>query len=200
MARYFRVWLLPLALTGCQTTFAERLRRIIRDLRVFAQGDDSPATPLDLRRVVETALGVTQNQIRHRATLSLALDEVPPIIAHEARLGQVAVNLLLNASQALPDGHAERHAVRVTTGTGRGGCAFFEVRDTGIGIPAANLQRIFDPFFTTKPVGEGSGLGLAICHGVVQQLGGRILVESQEGQGAMFRVEIPAAPEGTEQA
>jgi len=71
------------------------------------------------------------------------------------------------------------------------------VRDTGKGIPEANLGRIFDPFFTTKPVGQGTGLGLPICYGIVEKMGGRITVESEIEKGTVFTVFIPReAPEG----
>ena len=68
------------------------------------------------------------------------------------------------------------------------------MKDNGHGISPEALSHLFDPFFTTKPVGQGTGLGLAICHGIVQRAGGRIEVESEPGQGALFRVVLPAAP------
>jgi CheY-like chemotaxis protein len=70
-----------------------------------------------------------------------------------------------------------------------------EVQDSGCGIPPENLRCIFDPFFTTKPVGEGTGLGLSICHSIVTALGGDIQVQSGPGEGALFRVVLPAASE-----
>ncbi len=73
------------------------------------------------------------------------------------------------------------------------------MRDTGKGIPEANLARIFDPFFTTKPVGHGTGLGLSICFGIVEKMGGRITVESEIEKGSTFTVFLPReAPAGVE--
>jgi CheY-like chemotaxis protein/anti-sigma regulatory factor (Ser/Thr protein kinase) len=105
----------------------------------------------------------------------------------------VFINLLVNAAQAVPEGNTDANEIRVKTSTSAEGKAVIEVRDTGCGIPAAQLGRIFDPFFTTKPVGIGTGLGLAICHNIVGALGGEISVESREGAGTCFRIELPAA-------
>jgi CheY-like chemotaxis protein len=104
----------------------------------------------------------------------------------------VVLNLLVNAAQAMPEGNADHHEIRVATRTAANGRVIIEVADTGCGIPRENLTRIFDPFFTTKPVGVGTGLGLAICHGIVSELGGRLDVESEVERGTTFRIELPA--------
>src|SRR5690606_36103792 len=114
--------------------------------------------------------------------------KIPRIDADEARLGQVFINLLINAAQALPEGDTAMHEIRLTTSTDSQGRAVIEVSDTGTGIPAEVVERIFDPFFTTKPVGIGTGLGLSICHTIVTGMGGEIVVESQPGSGTTFRV------------
>src|SRR5207249_7316162 len=111
----------------------------------------------------------------------------------EARLGQVLINLLVNAAQAIPPGSADRNEVSVTAYTDDRGRAVAEVRDTGTGIPPDVLSQIFDPFFTTKGVGPGTGLGLSICHGIVTSIGGEITVESEVGKGATFRLLLPPA-------
>jgi CheY-like chemotaxis protein len=110
-----------------------------------------------------------------------------------ARLGQVFINLLVNAAQAMPVGGADTHEIRVVTSTDAEGRAVVEVRDTGSGIPPALLGRIFDPFFTTKPIGVGTGLGLAISHSIVIGMGGEIAVESEVNRGTTFRVILPPA-------
>jgi two-component system cell cycle sensor histidine kinase/response regulator CckA len=170
---------------------ADRVRRIVRDLKVFSRADEDVRAPLDVRQVVDGALRLTGNEIRHRARLVRQFGDVPPVLANEGRLSQVFTNLLVNAAQAIPDGAADRNEITVTTWT-EGTEAVVEVRDTGGGMPAALLPRIFDPFFTTKPVGIGSGLGLSICHGIVEQLGGAIEVTSAPGAGTSFRVRLPA--------
>nr|WP_255662680.1 ATP-binding protein [Myxococcus sp. RHSTA-1-4] len=179
---------------------AGRVRHIVRDLKTFSRGDEETTHPLDVRRVLESAVSICHNEVRHRARIRLSLGDVPRVMANEARLGQVFVNLLVNAAQAIPDGHAERHEIALSSFTDAEGRAVVEVADTGSGIAPEHLKRIFDPFFTTKPVGVGTGLGLSICHGIISVLGGDIQVESELGKGTRFRVVLPPAPEGAEEA
>jgi two-component system, cell cycle sensor histidine kinase and response regulator CckA len=171
---------------------AVRVREIVRDLKTFSRADDSRRTSVDVRAVLQAALGLAANEIRHRARLDLRLEETPPVLASDHRLGQVFLNLLVNAAQAIPEGHPAGHAITVLAGRTSDGRARVEVRDTGAGIPPEVLPRIFDPFFTTKPVGVGTGLGLSICHGIVVDLGGEIRVESAPGRGSAFTVLLPA--------
>jgi CheY-like chemotaxis protein len=112
---------------------------------------------------------------------------------NESRLGQVFLNLLINAAQAIPEGPAAEHAVTAAVRDGEPGWVIVEVSDTGGGIAPENLSRIFEPFFTTKPVVEGTGLGLSVCHGIVAGMGGKIEVDSKLGQGTTFRIRLPAA-------
>ncbi len=173
---------------------AERVRVIVRDLKTFSRGDDEKIGPVDLRRVIESTLNLVWNEIRHRARLVKDFGPTPNVRANEARLGQVVLNLLLNAAQAIPEGDAQNNEIRVVTGVA-GAFVALEVRDTGPGIPPDAREHLFEPFFTTKPIGLGTGLGLSICHGIVTALGGRIEVESEEGHGSTFRVLLPVATE-----
>ncbi|HSM93523.1 MAG TPA: ATP-binding protein [Anaeromyxobacteraceae bacterium] len=170
---------------------ADRVRRIVRDLKVFSRPEEDLRVPLDVRRVVDGALRLAATEIRHRARLVRRYEEVPRVLANEGRLSQVFTNLLVNAAQAITEGDAGNNEITVSTWT-EGRRAVIEVRDTGGGIPADVLPRVFDPFFTTKPVGVGSGLGLSVCHGIVEQLGGDIEVTSVPGAGTAFRVRLPA--------
>jgi signal transduction histidine kinase len=121
------------------------------------------------------------------------LNPVPQIVADEHGLGQVFLNLIINALHAVANGPAEPR-IRVATGLHEDGRVWAEVQDNGRGIAPEHLGRIFDPFFTTKPPGVGTGLGLFICHGIITGFGGELSVESQPGQGATFRILLPAAP------
>ncbi len=171
---------------------ANRVRQIVRDLLTFSQGNVEQRGVTDVRGIVESAVQMAWHEIRHRARLTKRLGDVPPVDANEGRLGQVFLNLLVNAAQAIPEGHADRHEIRVTTRTDENGNAVVEVSDTGSGIAPEDMPCIFDPFFTTK--GEhGTGLGLAISHGTVRGLGGDIQVSSVRGKGATFRVVLPSA-------
>jgi signal transduction histidine kinase/CheY-like chemotaxis protein len=171
----------------------ERVRSIVRDLKTFSHPDEDSLALVDLRRVLTSSINLASSQIRHRARLHTDLSPAPTVRANERRLSQIFVNLLVNAAQAIPDGGADRHEIRVALHTDEAGRAVVEVHDTGTGIAPEHLPRLFDPFFTTKPVGEGTGLGLAICHGIVSSLGGELSVESQLGLGSTFRVTLPAA-------
>ena len=164
-----------------------RIRRVVRDLMTFAQGSAEHRMLVDLRGVVESATQMAWHEICHRARFSKVLAEVPLVDANEARLRQVFLSLLVNAAQAIPEGQAERHEVRVATRTDEHGNAVVEVSDTGVGIAPHDLARVFDPFFTTKGFNQ-TGLGLAISHGTIKSLGGDIVVASKEGQGTTFRV------------
>jgi two-component system cell cycle sensor histidine kinase/response regulator CckA len=176
------------------TQGAERVRVIVRDLHTFSRADEAQRGLVDVHKALDSSASMAGNVIRHRGRLVKAYGDAPCVLANEARLGQVFLNLLVNAAHALPEGHTGRNEVRVVTRRA-GEWVAVEVRDNGCGIPAQHLRRIFDPFFTTKPVGQGTGLGLSICHGIVASLGGRIEVESEVGVGTTFRVLLPAARE-----
>lgn len=171
---------------------AERMRMIVRDLRVFSRPDEERMGPVDLRPVIESTLRMAWHEFRHRATVEVEHGDVPAVIGNEARLGQVLLNLLINAAHAMPQDRADG-VVRVRTALDEAGRVELSVTDTGSGIPADILGRIFDPLFTTKPRGVGTGLGLAICHRIVASLGGEITVDSQAGSGTTFHVFLPAA-------
>jgi signal transduction histidine kinase/CheY-like chemotaxis protein len=173
---------------------ADRVRSIVRDLKTFSRPDEESAGPLDVWRVLESSINLASSEIYHRARLTTERGAVPLVVANEARLGQVFVNLLVNAAQAIAEGAEQRNEICVATRTDDAGRAVVEIRDTGAGIAPELLPRLFDPFFTTKPVGEGTGLGLSICHGIVSALGGELAVESERGRGSTFRVTLPAAP------
>jgi CheY-like chemotaxis protein/two-component sensor histidine kinase len=165
----------------------------MRGLKTFSRVEQERRAVIELQPLLELSINMAYNEIRHRARLVKDYGSAPAVEADEARLGQVFINLLVNAAHAIPEGHTDANEIRVKTSTSAEGKAVIEVRDSGCGIPSALLSRIFDPFFTTKPIGIGTGLGLAICHNIVGALGGEISVESREGAGACFRVELPAA-------
>ncbi len=170
-----------------------RVREIVRDLKTFSRADDAAREPLDVGRVLRSALSLASSEIRARARLEVQVGHTPPVLASEHRLGQVLLNLLINAAQSIPEGEPSRHLVRASTGVLPDGRVRVSIADDGSGIPPEVRGRIFDPFFTTKPIGVGTGLGLSICHGIVVSLGGEITVESEVGRGSTFHVLLPAA-------
>ena len=179
---------------------AERIRRIVEDLRTFSREGSEDRERVDLREVAAPALRLVRHVLRDRARLVEDYGPIPPVLGSEARLGQVLLNLLVNAVQAIPPGQAERHSVRIRTGTAPDGRALVEVSDTGRGIAPEVLPHIFEPFFTTKSQEEGTGLGLPICQQIVRAHAGEIHVHSESGQGAVFTILLPAAPKALPRA
>ncbi len=175
---------------------AARVRDIVRDLKTFSRGDEDQTGPVDIKRVLESSINMSWNELRHRAKLYKNIERVPAVEGNESRIGQVFLNLLVNAAQSIPKGQVQQNSIAVSTRTGPGDTAVIEVKDSGVGIPDAVLARIFDPFFTTKPSGTGTGLGLPICRNIVQSLGGEITVESSPGEGTTVRVILPGVDGG----
>ena len=173
---------------------AARVRGIVRDLKAFSRSEDAQSAPVDLHRMLNSAANMAANEIRHCARLVKDYSLAPLAVeGNESRLGQVFLNLLVNAAQAIPDGAADRNEIRLVTRAEPDGRILVEVRDTGPGMTPQVLGRLFTPFFTTKPKGVGTGLGLSICHQIISTHGGEIRVESEPGRGTLFRVWLPPA-------
>lgn len=169
---------------------ADRVRQIVRDLKIFSRHEDGGDGIVDIRHVLESTARMAWNEIRHRARLVKEFADTPPVRGSESRLGQVFLNLLVNAAQAIPEGAAQRNTIRIST-RGSDSNVIIEVTDTGSGMSLETQRRLFTPFFTTKQVGEGTGLGLAIAYRIVSALGGTIEVQSELAQGTTFRVSLP---------
>ena len=172
----------------------DRVRTLVRDLRTLSRSDDDAQGPSEVNKVLQSSLRFAAHETRSRARVVTQLGQVPLVEASSSRLGQVFLNLILNAAQAIPEGHSEKNEIRVVSRVDVDGAKVaVEIHDTGSGMSREVMSRIFEPFFTTKRVGEGTGLGLAICHGIVTGAGGSIQVESREGRGTSFRVLLPVA-------
>jgi PAS domain S-box-containing protein len=176
----------------------ERIRVIVNDLRTFSRRDSEVHKPVAVAPLLESCISMAQHEIRHRARVRRELQPVPDVMGNEARLGQVFLNLLVNAAQALADGHARHNEIVLATSTD-GAEVVIEVRDTGPGMPPEVRARAFEAFFTTKPEGKGTGLGLSICHTIVTSLGGRIRIEEAPGGGTSVIVVLPAAIDRAEE-
>jgi signal transduction histidine kinase len=175
---------------------AERVRVIARDLRVFSHPDADRLVAVDIHKVLESSLRMAQNELGPRAKVIRRFGTPPDVQANEARLGQVFLNLLVNAAHAIAEGHPEQNTITLTTSSSED-MVTVEINDTGSGIPPDVLPRIFDVFFTTKPVGIGTGLGLSICHQILTALGGSIEVTSRVGEGTTFRVLLRRSHSGS---
>jgi hemerythrin-like metal-binding protein len=163
-----------------------RVKNIVNGLRDFSRADDGKWTPTDVTEIVERALQIAGNEIKHKASLVKELAVLPPVACIASQINQVLVNLLVNAAQAVtPPG-----IITVRSGV-QGESVWLEVSDNGCGMPEDVKKRIFEPFYTTKEVGKGTGLGLSISWEIVQRHNGEIEVTSAPGEGTTFRVTLP---------
>ncbi|MGZ3419456.1 MAG: hybrid sensor histidine kinase/response regulator [Polyangiales bacterium] len=165
---------------------------VVGDLRSFCR-PNSPARPLDVRSILESAINMAMSQIESRARLVRNFSSVPSVVADGARLGQVFLNLLLNAAQSFDETDSRDREVRVMLRSQGDDQVRIEISDTGRGMAPEILGRIFEPFFTANPV--GTGLGLSISKTIVTSMRGQLLVESAPGKGSTFIVVLPAARE-----
>ncbi|MCS6915869.1 MAG: hybrid sensor histidine kinase/response regulator [Myxococcota bacterium] len=170
---------------------AHRVREVVADLTTLgARQGGRDRQPVAVEEVVRAALRIARREVERRAHLVVELEpRLPRVEGSASRLGQVLLNLLINAIQALPVGDPSRHCVRVRA-TSHGDQVCLSVSDTGGGIPQETLPRVFEPGYTTKPHGEG--LGLAICREIVRTHGGDVRIESTPGQGTTVTVTLPA--------
>jgi signal transduction histidine kinase len=165
---------------------AERARKIVRDLRVFARTGDDVWQSIDLHQELESSLTLLNHLLKDRITVLRKFGDLPPVECIRSQIDQVFLNLLANAAQAISGPGGITIESRAEDGA-----AVVVVSDTGPGIPKDVIGRIFDPFFTTKPVGEGTGLGLSISYEIIKKHGGNIRAESPAGGGAVFTLRIP---------
>ncbi|MDX2091997.1 MAG: PAS domain S-box protein [Kofleriaceae bacterium] len=168
-----------------------RIASITAGLRSFARTDDTVPGPVDLVPVIERALKMVDNDLRHRAQLVKWLGPVPPVTGTMGKLEQVIVNVLLNAIQSLPATATTPGTIEVTVAPRDAKFVALRIRDSGPGISAEVRARIFEPFFTTRPVGESMGLGLAVSKTIIDSFGGEISIDSVAGAGTTVTIALP---------
>jgi signal transduction histidine kinase len=169
-----------------------RIRVIVGDLQTLARADDTHGE-VELQQVIEQAIQIAAAELRHRAPIVRRFEAAQPIVGSRIRLGQVFLNLIINAAQAIPEGQAASNRIEIAI-RDAGDSTVVEVTDTGVGIAPENLARIFDPFFTTKEVGAGTGLGLSISRDIITNHRGTLTARSTPGTGTTMTVVLPSAP------
>lgn len=167
---------------------ADRIARIIANLKKYASIDYSVSSRIDLNDAVRTVAGIIGDQIPDNIALEMDLQPLPTIECDQGRINQMLLSVMQNAQQAI----SGPGTIRVTTRTAESGIRI-AIADTGCGIAAEALPRIFDPFYTTRAVGKGTGLGLTVSADIAAAHGGRIEVDSKVGIGSTFTIFIPLA-------
>lgn len=165
---------------------ADRMKRIVRDMKSFSRMDETDCMLVNLTEYIESTINIVWNEIKYKATLTRDYSDLPAIKCHPQQLSQVFMNLLVNAAHAI-ETHGE-----ITVSTWQANKdVFIAVADTGSGIPEEIRGHIFEPFFTTKEVGKGTGLGLSISYDIIKNHGGDISVDSAVGVGTTFTIRLP---------
>jgi two-component system, NtrC family, sensor kinase len=164
----------------------DRIRKIVAQLKGFSRIAEPGFESADINAALEDSVLFTWNELKYKVTVNRDLTAIPTVECNLSEIKQVFVNLLVNASHAIP----ERGEITLRTIVD-GERVLIAIGDTGTGIPPENLKRIFDPFFTTKPVGKGTGLGLWICSTIIEKHRGTLTVESELGKGTTFTITLP---------
>lgn len=174
---------------------AQRCHKIVQSLLSFARQHKPERKLVQIHELVESAINILQYQMR-TSNIEVVTNfnpGVPKVMADPHQIQQVFLNLINNARQAI-EGYRSKGRIEISTEVA-GEFARVVFQDDGPGISPENLKKIFNPFFTTKEVGKGTGLGLSLSYGLIKEHGGSIQVESKQGEGARFIIELPLAPE-----
>jgi PAS domain S-box-containing protein len=165
---------------------ANRIKKIVEQLRGFAHISKLEFTPIDINQILDETIDLVWNELKYKVTISR--DYAPSVMAEciAGEMQQVFVNLLINAAHAINEkGEVDLRTSATTEDV------VIEITDTGEGIPKELQKKIFDPFFTTKPIGKGTGLGLWVVSTIIHNHKGSIIVDSEVGKGARFTIRIP---------
>jgi len=170
---------------------ANQTAEIVKGLRNFSRSNDSVLEPVNINETLDITLALLHNQLKDFIKIEKLYEKLPSVIAYPVKISQVFMNILVNAIHAIEMAQTDNKKIIIQTKLIPDGKVMINISDTGIGISKEKQKRIFEPFFTDKEVGKGTGLGLSISLGIVESLGGRINVISEEGKGSTFQVILP---------
>ena len=165
---------------------AERIKKIVQDLKGFSRSDDNKRNPADIVAGIESTLNIVWNELKYKVNLNREYGEIPLTRCNIGQLNQVFMNIIVNASHAIEQ--QGNITIRIWH---EGENIFVSIADTGCGIEPEKLEKIFEPFFTTKEIGLGTGLGLSIAIDIIRKHDGEISVASEKGKGTTFNVRLP---------
>jgi len=165
---------------------AERVRKIVKDLKSFSHVDEEEWNYADINECLESTLNIAWNEIKYKADVTKDYGNLPDLKCNGMQLNQAFLNILVNAAQAIE----EKGTISIKTCADNGGISI-EISDTGEGMSRETQSRIFEPFYTTKEVGKGTGLGLSMVYDIIKKHKGTITVESEAGKGTTFVITIP---------
>lgn len=170
----------------------KRVKDIVANLKSFARSDEEESNEFDINECILNTIKVVWNELKYKVTLhKVFADNLPLVKGHEGQIGQVIMNMLVNAAHAIDDNGEIFIATEQVEQN-----LIIKIKDNGKGMPEEVKAKIFDPFFTTKGVSEGTGLGLSISYGLIESHGGKIEVNSKEGEGTEFVITLPLAEGG----
>lgn len=165
---------------------AERVKKIVQELKSFARLDEADFRVVDINEGLESTIKIVWNELKYNATVKKEYGDIPRTACNLGQLNQVFMNILVNAAQAIET----QGEISIVTSSDAGNI-YVAISDSGSGIPPEKLNRIFEPFYTTKEVGKGTGLGLSIAYDIIKKHNGEIQVESEVGKGTTFRIALP---------
>ncbi len=169
-------------------TGVDRITNIVKGLRTFSRMDNEDKSPVNIEETINSSLTILQNKFKYTIKICKELTENNTIYGFPGKMGQVILNLLMNAIQAIPD----KGCVTIQTQRAEHENTYkIIVKDDGVGMEKATIQKIFDPFFTTKKPGEGTGIGMSIVHTIIEDHNGKILIDSEPGKGSKFTIQLP---------
>ena len=173
----------------------KRAATVINGLRAMLQQQETPYADIDLAQCINEVIDLLHSEIiRHGVEVERMLDANLTVRANKTQIQQVALNLMINALEAMAEKPAGERTLRVRV-TRADGKARVSIRDSGIGIPEDKLDRVFDGFYTTKP--QGLGVGLEVCRSIMESHRGAIWAEANPDRGVTFHFALPFAQEGS---
>lgn len=168
---------------------AQRVNKIVLNLKGFARLDENEARLADIHECLESTLNIVLNELRYKADIKKEYGDVPQLVCFPQQLNQVFMNLMINAAQAIENWGE----ITIRTWADQKN-VFIAIGDTGCGIPEEHYDRLFEPFFTTKASGVGTGLGLSIVREIIKKHQGEITVDSKSGEWTVITLQLPLEP------